>query len=489
MINFRHSPRVPGLRPPSPLDRAAGRAHLIGIAGSGMQALTKVLVDRKWRVSGSDLNPAARQIVAEGLRVEPLACPVQIHVGHAADHIPSDANVVVYSDAIASDNPERKRAQDLQLPILSYPQVLGRLMSGKRGLAVAGTHGKSTTTAMLAEILMADRCDPTYLIGARPMSNLPAGRAGGGETMLVEACEYRANFLNITPHAAAILNVEPDHFDFYRTIDQLHAAFAEFARRIPAGGLILANHDCAASLWATTGVSCRVATFGLQSWADWSATNLRQERGCYRYRLLYQGRPRFEMTLRVPGKHQVLNSLAAAALANEAGINDQTIRDALAAFQGLERRLEYLGEWHGAHLVDDFAHHPTEVTASLAAIRLMYPGRRICCVFQPHQVSRTWHLLDEFAASLQNADQVAIAEIFPAREPMHARHRVTAANLAQRVRQGGGEVWPVHTMPAILDRLEQTLVSGDVLVTLGAGDVRKIPHALTARLQGHRAAG
>jgi UDP-N-acetylmuramate--alanine ligase len=489
MINFRHSPRVPGLRPPSPFDRAGGRAHLIGIAGSGMQALTQVLVDRKWRVSGSDLNPAARQIVAEGLRVEPAANPVSVLLGHAADHIPADTHVVVYSDAITSDNPERRRAMDRQIPTLSYPQALGRLMSGKRGIAISGTHGKSTTTAMLAEILLADGIDPTYLIGARPMSGLPAGRAGASDMMLVEACEYRANFLNLSPQAAAILNVEPDHFDFYRTIDQLHAAFAEFARRIPTGGLVLANHDCAAALWATTGVSCRVSTFGLQAWADWSATNLKHERGCFRYRLLHQGRPRFDVVLQVPGKHQVLNSLAAAALAHEAGADDQAIKGALAGFRGLERRLEYLGEWHGAHLIDDFAHHPTEVAAALAAVRLIYPGRRICCVFQPHQVSRTAHLLDEFAASLQNADQVAVAEIFPAREPLHARHRVTATHLAHRVRQLGGEVWPVHAMPAILDRLEQTLVSGDVLVTLGAGDVRKISHALTARLQGHRAVG
>ncbi len=458
-----------------------GRAHLIGIAGTGMQSLANLLLDRGWDITGSD--PAANSIP------HLLAAGATLHSHHSADHLSEQTDLVIRSDAVAASNPELERAGRLSLPVMTYFQVLGQLMHTKRGLAVAGTHGKSTTSAIAAHLLNAENLDPTVVYGATPLHGDSGGHSGKDDLMLVEACEYRANFLHLRPKNAVITGIEPDHFDCYRSQRELEHAFALFARNVPPDGLILTPFDCPATRRATTGLCCRLKTFGLQPQADWSAEIIDCRQGRYTFEIRRHGRWLAVVTLRVPGQHNLLNALAATALACENGVKGDTVSRSLGLFRGLRRRLEEVGSWRGTVLLDDYAHHPTEVTATLRTVRQMYPLRRIWCVFQPHQASRTAALLDETAASLQNADRVSITEIFRAREPAYSAGEVTAADLAATVRAAGTEVAHVHQAGLIRSQLKNELRPGDVLITMGAGDVRKISDGLTDRLREDRAAG
>ncbi len=490
-----------------------GRAHLVGIGGSGMRALARVLSQRGWSVSGSDVATAGLAAV--------LPKKTLLSTGHSALGLPRNLDVVVHSDAIGSDNPELQWARSLGVATASYFDAVGQLMHRRRGLAVAGTHGKSTTTAMAAWILVQSGYDPTILCGAATLGRSDGGRAGRSPVVLAEACEYRANFLKLRPRSAVILGIEPDHFDCYADLAEAEHAFGQFAAAIPHDGLLLARADCEATRRAIAGATCRVETFGvigqtprasrpgfgtgrasgthtsyptdaplptaycpLPTACDWSARPIDRRRGRYRFELLRRGRVLCRLALRMAGRHNMLNALAAAALAAHQGVEPRQIADALGRFPGVRRRLEPVGTWRGVRVVDDFAHHPTELTAALTTVHQMHPDRRVCCVFQPHQVSRTTRLLDELAESLHNGlrgrrgprrgDRLWIAEIFRAREPGPAPGEVTSADLADRVRDRGHEVAGVHAIDDIRRDLRHHLQSGDVLLTIGAGDIRRI---------------
>ena len=499
-------------------DGRAGRAHLVGIGGTGMRSLAEVLLGWGWRVSGSDSSRESLQF--------PTQAGVRLYQGHAAAHLTPETELVIHSDAVPADNPELVRAGELGLPVQSYFQTLGQMMLQRQGIAVAGTHGKSTTTAMLALLLVEAGHDPTVVFGAAPVGKQGGGRAGFGRLMVVEACEYRANFLHLAPQQAVILGIEPDHFDCYGSPGQLHEAFARFARRVPSRGLLLTRYDCPVSRRVAAKAGCRTESFGFQAAADWAALDLDShtagrtphapreglrhaerdeynsvspgghagwdfsgQRGRYAFDLVHKGKKLARVRLGVPGKHNVANALAAAALAWENGVRPEAIARGLESFAGLRRRLEWRGCWHGVTVLDDYAHHPTEVSATLRAVRQMYPGRRVWCVFQPHQASRTAHLLDELAASLENADRVLVAEIFRAREPSPRPGEVTAADLARRIRLPEGEVPGIHDSDLIFRHLETRLAPGDVLITMGAGDIGKLSNAFVDRLRQDRAAG
>jgi UDP-N-acetylmuramate--alanine ligase len=477
------------------------RAHLVGIAGSGMSALADVLRQAGWIVSGSDLNRAAshsrptpRAGVGCGNESSTQARPLQwagtpALAGHAAANVSPELDLLIYSAAIPAENVERRRAAELQIPAISYAQMLGRLMVDKRGLAVAGTHGKSTAAAMAAHVLVAAGLDPTVVVGATPLGATSGGRCGRGDLVLVEACEYRGNFLHLQPQYAAILGIEPDHFDCYASPEQLEGAFARFAALVPKDGYLLLREDCPTTRRAAAGTSCRVETFGLGPEADWSARELTARVGRYRFQICHRAEPLGEVRLRVAGRHNVLNALAAAALSRAAGAEPAAIVAGLSSFAGLHRRLEVLGSAGGIAVVDDYAHHPTEVAAALESVRQMFPGRRLWCVFQPHQASRTERLLGELAASLQNADTVVVADIFRAREGPPRAGDVTAADLAREVRAHGVETLDVHMSEEITGLLQTHLHAGDVLVTMGAGDIGRMAHGFVERFREDRAAG
>lgn len=456
------------------------QAHLIGVAGAGMQALAEVMLARGWKVNGSDLAPErAGWLWSSGVRA---------FRGHSADQIGDDIDLVVYSDAIGPENVERRRAAELGIKQLSYPMMLGELMRGRVGLAVAGTHGKSTTTAMTESILMAAGFDPTVVAGGTPLGRDCGGRRGRGRHVLVEACEYRRNFLHLAPRAAALLGIEHDHFDCFETLPDVEAAFAEFAEQLPLGGVLAAHAGCPATMSIARQSGRRVITFGFESGADWHAAEVGGEGGRYAFQLIGHGRPLGRVKLRIAGRHQVVNALAAAALASEAGADDEAILAGLNTFKGLRRRLERVGPWHGALWLDDYAHHPTAVSATLAAVREMFPSRRLWCIFQPHQASRTRRLLDEFAASLQNADRVAIAEVVAAREPRLSADDGLADELARRTRGLGALVLAERELAEISRAVAGEIAPGDVVLTLGAGDIRNVWHAAAGRIRTNRAA-
>ena len=453
----------------------ARHAHLVGIGGAGMRSLGEVLAGQGWSVSGSDTCPhAVRELGRAG---------VQVRLAHRPEHVPRDTDLLVYTSAIDDDNPERSFAAKRGIPVRSYAEMLGRLSAGKCSLAVAGTHGKSTTTAMAAEILAHDGADPTVVCGAVPMGATSGGRAGRGDIVLVEACEYRQNFLHLRPEIAVVTGIEPDHFDCYPALDDLVDAFGRFIENIAIHGVAIIWDGCPTARRLAEAAGRRYATYGFEADSEWRAEGLHGESGRYRFKILRGGEPLGEIALPAPGRHNVLNALAAAAMTYEAGASAEAIVRGLSSFRGLHRRLEVTQIPGGPTLVDDYAHHPSEIEAALAAAAEMYPRRKIWCVFQPHQQSRTAHLLDEFADSLQNADVVAVADVLRAREGLPEAGDVTAGDLARAVEARGTRALCVHQFDPLIEELSDHVDSGDVIVILGAGDIWKLRNELLDRLR------
>ncbi len=463
-----------------------------------MRALARVLLGKGWQLSGSDMAIGSD---------DPLTkAGILCFSGHAAHQVSADVDCVIHSSAISSDNPELRRAAELGVPVLSYTEMLGLLMQGHWGLAIAGTHGKSTTVAMAAEILVAAGCDPTVIYGAAGRDGSDGGRAGAGNIVVVEACEFRRNFLNLRPMGAAILNIEPDHFDCYDSQEELESAFSCFVALLPSvGRLIVPNGDAVVER-VVAAAACRIETFGYVDLLpaprslllapgsplpapDWAAANVQSEQGRYSFALVRYGQLLGRIELSVVGRHNVFNALAAAAVVAGCGVSSEQIVSGLARFRGLRRRLEPIGTAGGVAFWDDYAHHPSEIATTLQTIREVAPPVPLCCLFQPHQALRTARLLDELASSLQNAERVLIADIFRAREGPQKPGEITAADLAVRTRALGQDVPGLHAPVDIQRFLKAHLTPGDILVVMGAGDIGRIGYGLLDWFREHRAAG
>jgi UDP-N-acetylmuramate--alanine ligase len=342
---------------------------------------------------------------------------------------------------------------------------------------------------MVAAILDAARFDATVVVGASGLDGTPVARDGRGQHFLTEACEFRSNFLHLAPQHAAVLNVEPDHFDCFSTDDKLDRAFGQFMCRVPSHGQLIVNGHCARTMRLACGLACPVITFGPSAADDWRAAGIRLRSGCADFELVHVRRSLGRVCLQVPGHHQIDNALAAAALASSAGADDGAIVKGLEAFRGLKRRLQELGEFAGVQIIDDYAHHPTEVAVVLSTVRQMFRGRRLWCVFQPHQASRLTRLFEGFATSLSGVDKLAVADVFRAREGDCTPGEPAARDLARAVASTGTDVLQVHALNDILEQVHAALRPGDVVLTLGAGDVGTVAHALIDRLRAHCAAG
>lgn len=443
--------------------------YFIGIGGISMSGLAEILVDRGCRVSGTDIKetPVIKHLQSLG---------IQINFGHKKENITDDVDLVVYTAAIHPDNPELTAANEKGIPLMDRAHLLGEIMGEyANSIAVAGTHGKTTTTSMVSEILLAAEKDPTITVGGiLPTigSNLKIGHS---PFFVAEACEYFDSFLQFQPMVGVILNVESDHLDYFEDLAHIRRSFHAFAQRVPAEGVVIINHEIDDVAELTAELNCTAETFGMQDGATWQAKNIIHENdGTNSFDVYYKGEYFGPIHLNVPGDHNIMNALASIASAHYLGIDAEDCRKGMLHFGGTDRRFQRKGEKNGIQVIDDYAHHPTEIKAALAAAKKV-KHNKTWCVFQPHTYSRTKFLFDEFGESFGDADEVIIADIFAAREALD--ESITAAMLAERVAQTGKPAKYVGDFDAIRAYLEEHCQEGDLLMTVGAGDVFKIGEA------------
>jgi len=449
--------------------------HLIGIGGAGMRALARMLLDSGARVSGSDavVCQAVERLRRQG---------AEVCIGQREENIPAGCEQVVYSAAIAGDNPELAAARRRGVPIVKYSQMLGELMSRRVGIAIAGTHGKSTTAAMVAYALKTAGADPSFVIGATSGQLGGPSGVGGGLHFVAEACEFDRSFLNLQPHLAAILNIEEDHLDCYRDIDAIVEAFGAFAGQVRPGGVLVANGEDRNVARAVGSADCEVETFGLAKECTWRGVGLTEQRGQYGLDVM-RGKGVFcRLSLLLPGLHNVYNALAAAALLHHAGVEPEVISGALGGFEGTDRRMTLKGRVGGVTVVDDYAHHPTEIQVTLRALRDHYQPDRLVCVFQPHQHSRTRFLLKDFARSFASADEVIVPDIYFVRDSQREKDYISSQDLVAQIRLHGCEAVYLRSFPEILSYLQERLSGGDLLVTMGAGNIWELADETIRRL-------
>jgi UDP-N-acetylmuramate--alanine ligase len=457
--------------------RRIQRIHLVGIGGSGMGGIAEVLLNLGYEVQGSDLkrNPVTERLARLG---------VKIFIGHDAEHL-GDADVVVVSSAVNRANPEVAAAQALRIPVVPRAEMLGELMRFRYSIAVAGTHGKTTTTSLVASVLAEAGLDPTFVIGGRLKSADSNARLGAGRYLVAEADESDASFLHLQPMIAIVTNIDNDHLathdgDFAR----LKQSFVDFLHNLPFYGLAVLCADDAHVQSILESVGRPFVTYGFSDAADVRAVRVERLGPQSRYAALREGRAPLSVTLNLPGRHNVLNSLAALTVATELEIPDEAIQRALANFQGIDRRLQQLGEisWPGgrALIVDDYGHHPTEVAATLEAARQAWPERRLVLVFQPHRYTRTRDLLDDFGRTLSECDVLLVTEVYAAGEAPIAGADGRAICRAVRSR-GGVEPVFVERVDDLADSLRAVLQDGDVVLTMGAGNLGAVAQDLKSR--------
>lgn len=474
------------------------RVHLVGASGAGMTALSELLLDYGWNLTGSDLQLTNAAIDSAGFVPGPRQI-VRFHHGHDAANVPASADLVVFSPAIGEENPERSAAARMGIPQLSYVEFLGELLRDEVSVCIAGTHGKTTTSAMTASILRESGVSSSAVVGGEVIQY---GRSGWGcgdrssgrqSVFVIEACEYRRHFLQFRPRIATILNVEADHFDCFRTIDESMEAFVAFAEQIEPGGTLLVRSDCPLLNAQGAEIPARVETFAPvdrsvridrdgSCAADWAVSSLQEGADRTVFDIIRRGRTFGTVELAVPGRHNVENALAAIAVAYMAGVSAETACEAISRFRGVRRRFEEIGTWNGVTLVDDYAHHPTAVRATLAAARKRFPHRRLVVAFQPHQISRTLNLIDDFAVAFGDADRVLLAPVFAAREDASTAEAVQR-QLADRIKSAGCSVEVVASLDQLLATLEDSAEPGDVWLTLGAGNINRIPHEFARTVQ------
>lgn len=440
--------------------------HFIGIGGISMSGLAEILLKEGFTVSGSDNKASAltEQLEKNGAK---------IFIGQRAANITKDIQLVVYTAAIHPDNAEWKAANDAGIPMLTRAQFLGQLMDNyARSIAVSGTHGKTTTTSMISHILLEAKTDPTISVGGMLAAIGGNIRVGGSDVFLTEACEYTNSFLNFHPKYSIILNIEEDHMDFFKDINDIRNSFHKFAQNTAADGVLILNAAIEHPEEIIADLKERVVTFGLTEEADYSASDITyNEAACPSFTFLVRGQAAGHVTLNVPGRHNIANALAAIAFATEAGIDTDTIIRGLQAFGGTARRFEYKGKLGGITIIDDYAHHPTEIAATLKAAQ-HYPHNQVWCVFQPHTYTRTKAFFHEFAEALSHTDHLVLADIYAARETDTLG--VSSADLAEEARKLGTDAHYLPSFEEIEAFLKENCKSGDLLITMGAGDVVKI---------------
>jgi UDP-N-acetylmuramate--alanine ligase len=457
--------------------RRVKRVHFIGIGGSGMAGIAEVLLNLEYQVSGSDLKAGAATA-----RLGKLGAKVK--KGHAASNV-KGADVIVVSTAVREDNPELRAAREQRIPVVRRAEMLAELMRFRYGIAIAGTHGKTTTTSLVAAVLAEGGLDPTFVVGGQVKAAGTHARLGTGHFLVAEADESDASFLHLTPMMAVVTNIDADHLETYGgDFGKLRATFLEFLQRLPFYGLAVMCSDDPVIKELLPRIGRPVVTYGLDEGADVRATSIRASGGGNDFTVVTAAGEREKLHLNLPGRHNVQNVLAAIVIARELGIGFDSIRKALAGFQGVGRRCESHGEvvigGRKVLLIDDYGHHPREIAATFEALRSAYPKRRLVVAFQPHRFTRTRDLFDDFCEVLAGADALLLTEVYAAGEAPIARYDGRA--LARGVRDRGGAspvfVDSVAEAPAALAPMVK---AGDVVLTLGAGDIGTLPARLARR--------
>ena len=446
------------------MKRKVGRIHFVGIGGIGMSGIAEVLLNLGYSVSGSDLmeSDTTQRLSTLGAR---------IHYGHRESNLET-ADVVVTSTAVKADNPEVREAHRRYIPVIPRAEMLAELLKMKLSVAVSGMHGKTTTTSMVSTILAHGGLDPTMVIGGKLSSIGSNARLGDGEVIVAEADESDGSFLKLSPTIAVVTNIDREHLDYYRDIDDIKEAFVRFANMVPFYGVTILCVDDAHVREIFPRIKRRTITYGLSDGADYRAKNISLEGPESRYTLYHKGVRLGEITLRVPGLFNVLNSMAAFAVARELDMEVDVARAGLNAYRGVQRRLEVKGEANGVTVVDDYGHHPTEILATLKAARQLWKGRLIV-VFQPHRYTRTRALYKEFLTCFPDADELVLMDIYPASEtPIEG---VTSFNLFKGIEAvGHRSVRHIPSADGIVSHLLEIARPGDVIITQGAGNVWRV---------------
>ncbi len=446
--------------------------HFMGIGGISMSGIAEILLHEGFTVSGSD---RAKSALTETLEAQ----GVQVFYKQIASNITDDIDLVVYSAAISKDNPELLAAYDKKIPTLTRAELLGQIMKNYEiPIAISGTHGKTTTTSMVSEMLMQADTDPTLSIGGMLPSIGGNIRIGSSEYFVTEACEYTNSFLRFFPKIGLILNVEEDHLDFFKDIDDIRSSFHRFAKLLPQDGALIINGDMDGFDVVTKELSCPIITFGERPEDSYYYTNLSFDADAHASFTMHSPAGEDRITLSVPGKHNVLNAMAAIALSDRLGLPREIALKAVSSFKGTDRRFEHKGEIGGITIIDDYAHHPTEIRATLEAA-LQTDHKTLWCVFQPHTYTRTKAFLEDFAKALSLADHIVLADIYAAREKNTIG--ISSKNLADKIIALGK---PCSYFPSF-DEIENFLLekcsAGDLLITMGAGDIVKVGESLLGK--------
>lgn len=455
--------------------KSVRKIHMVGIGGIGMSGIAEILLDQGFEVSGSD-----RQLSEITDRLEKLGA--KIFKGHAAKNL-DEADVVVYSSAVHSDNPELAAAAEKKIPVIRRAEMLAELMRMKYGIAIAGTHGKTTTTSMTSLVLMEGKLDPTVIVGGKLSSfGGTNARLGHGDYIVVEADEFDRSFLQLTPVIAAITTLEREHLDIYTDLEDIKRAFVEFANKVPFYGFVILCLDEPSIQEILPLIRKKIVTYGINAQSDLRAINISFDANRSKFNLLRLGKDLGEIKLNVPGLHNVKNSIAAIGIGLELGIEFSKIKKAVESFTGVYRRIELKAEINDVMVVDDYAHHPTEVQATLSALKSGWPQKRVVAVFQPHLYSRTRDFHDEFGKSFLNADVLVVTEIYPAREePIQGITGELIVNDAKSF--GHKEAFYVIDKKQLPEFLMKLKKSGDIVVTLGAGDISKYGEEFIGKLK------
>ncbi|MDO4300693.1 MAG: UDP-N-acetylmuramate--L-alanine ligase [Clostridia bacterium] len=448
------------------------KIHFIGIGGISMSSLAEILLHKGKTISGSD---GVQTAVTDSLEEK----GIKVAIGQRAENITDDIELVVYTAAVSEENPELKAARASKACVIDRAELVGMLMlEYKHPISVAGTHGKTTTSSLVTEILLSAQAEPTVSIGGMLPSIGGNYKVGSDDYFVLETCEYCDSFLKFNPHSAIILNVDKDHIDYFKNLDNIYKSFNKFAKRIPSDGFLIINNEIPRLGEVTEGIVCPYETYGSDSSADWYPMDISYDSmGHGAYTVNYKGNEIARVNLSIPGGHNVYNSLSAFALCYKYGISVDAIVKGINNYHGTDRRFQYKGSFKGVKVIDDYAHHPTEIAATINSARAN-DINSLCIVFQPHTYSRTYELLDEFAQVLSKADKVVLVDIYASREKDTGL--VSSRDLAGKIVEHGGNAEYCGTFENAETYVLNNCNPQDMLITMGAGDIVKLGEKLVS---------